>query len=216
MKKIFPLIVIFIIIAVALAATVAAAQSGRRIAPTPPPAPTPEPQPAVEAPRQAEAPSGVRTLPESIRTHEFQSLDKGSFRLADFGGKVIVINLWATWCGPCRSEIPEYEEVRKDYVSRGVEFFGLTTENPASDTERVKKFVREFDFNFRVAWLDRQTAVTLMNGRSVIPQTIVVAADGSVVEHWRGYSHGRGAQMLRTAIDRALAAGEETGGGSTR
>jgi thiol-disulfide isomerase/thioredoxin len=209
MKKTFPLIVI----AFALAATAAGAQSGRKIAPQPAPPPEPQPAPVAESTKPAEAPVGVRVLPESVINHEFQSLDKGSFRLADFGGKVIVLNLWATWCGPCRSEIPEYEEVRKEYVSRGVEFFGLTTENPNSDTDRVKKFVREFDFHFRVAWLDRQTAITLMNGRSVIPQTIVVASDGRVVEHWRGYAHGRGANMLRTAIDRALAV---ESGGDTR
>jgi thiol-disulfide isomerase/thioredoxin len=202
MKRTLPLI-----IAIVLAAAVATAQSGRRPAPQPVPPPQPAQTPA-ETPvvKQTEAPTGVRMLPESVYKHEFRSLDKESFRFSDFGGKVIVINLWATWCGPCRSEIPEYETVRKEYASRGVEFFGLTTENPDSDADRVKRFVREFDFHFRIAWLDRPTAVTLMNGRGVIPQTIVIAANGQVVEHWRGYaSGGRSAGMLRRAIDRALA-----------
>jgi thiol-disulfide isomerase/thioredoxin len=214
MKKTLPLIIVAVI---ALAAHTATAQSGRKIAPQPAPPPLTTPAPdAAPAARPPSAPGGMRLLPESVLSHEFQSLDKGSFRLSDFGGKVFVINLWATWCGPCRREIPEYEQVRKEYTGRGVEFFGLTTEDPHADADRVRKFVREFDFNFRVAWLDRQTAITLMNGRSVIPQTIVVSADGRVVEHWRGYASGRGAQMLRTAIERALAAADEARDGDTR
>jgi thiol-disulfide isomerase/thioredoxin len=207
MKRTLPLI-----IAIVLAAAVATAQSGRRPAPSPVAPPQPAETPETPIVKQTEAPVGVRMLPESVYKHEFRSLEKESFRLSDFGGKVIVINLWATWCGPCRNEIPEYEMVRKEYTSRGVEFFGLTTENPDSDAERVRKFVREFDFHFHIAWLDRPTAITLMNGRGVIPQTIVVAANGQVVEHWRGYAPGgQSASMLRRAIGRALAVEADSG-----
>jgi thiol-disulfide isomerase/thioredoxin len=211
MKKTFPLLLF-----AALAAH-AAAQSGRRMT-TPPPAP-PEPQvesPSADAPpavtRAPSAPAELRTLPESVLTRELRSLDKGSFRLADFGGRVVVVNLWATWCGPCRSEIPEYERVRKEYAGRGVEFVGLTTEDPRTSSERVKKFVGDFKFGFRLGWADRDTALALMNGRNSIPQTYVIAADGTVVRHWRGYAAGgRSAAMLRDALERALSGGAGQG-----
>ena len=216
MKKTFPLLL------VAALAAHAAAQSGRRIT-TPP---TPEPQvesltaPSVESAPAAgpspSAPAEFRALPEGVLRRELQSLDKGSFRLADFGGKVFVINLWATWCGPCRMEIPEYERVRKEYARRGVEFVGLTTEDPRTSSERVRQFVRDFKFGFRLGWADRETALALMNGRNVIPQTYVIAADSTVVRHWRGYAPGgRNAFMLRDALDRALSGGEAQAG-STR
>ncbi len=202
MKKTFPLLLF-----AALAAH-AAAQSGRRIT-TPPPA-----EPQAEAPSTEAAPAAARgpstsaeftTLPESVLKRELQSLDRGSFRLSDFGGKVLVVNLWATWCGPCRAEIPEYERVRKDYAARGVEFVGLTTEDPRTSAERVRQFLREVKFGFRLAWADRETALALMNGRNSIPQTYVIAADGTVVRHWRGYaSGGRSSAMLRDALERAL------------
>jgi thiol-disulfide isomerase/thioredoxin len=135
---------------------------------------------------------------------ELRSLEKGNFRLADFDGKVLVVNLWATWCGPCRKEIPDFEEVRRDYASRGVEFVGLTTENPRTDEGRVREFLRDVKFGFRLGWADRETAMGLMQGRYTIPQTYVLAPDGRVLLHMRGYGSERGVSMLRDAIDRGL------------
>jgi len=212
MKKTFPL---FLLLA-ALAAH-AAAQSGRRIT-TPPPAsvepqaeaPSVESSPAVRP--SSPSPAELTALPQSVLTRELQALDRGSFRLSDFGGRVLVVNLWAIWCGPCRAEIPEYERVRRDYEGRGVEFVGLTTENPRTDAERVRQFARDLKFGFRLAWADRETAIALMNGRNSIPQTYVIAADGTVVRHWRGYaSGGRSGAMLRDALERALS-GSPRGG----
>ncbi|MDT4953816.1 MAG: hypothetical protein QOJ02_1954 [Acidobacteriota bacterium] len=209
MRKIFPLL----ILAAALTAN-AAAQSGRRIA-TPPPA---QPEPPIQAPPSSQpedsppisraAPAEMSALPESLLKRQLQSLDKGSFRLADFAGSVIVLNLWATWCGPCRMEVPEYEEVRKEYAGRHVEFIGLTTEDPRTSSNRVKQFVRDFNFGFRLGWADRETALALMNGRNTIPQTLVIAADGRIVSHWRGYSPEHSADRLREAIKRALSGSE--------
>jgi thiol-disulfide isomerase/thioredoxin len=143
-------------------------------------------------------------VPEYILTRQLQSLDKGSFSLGDFPGKVVVMNLWASWCGPCRMEIPEYEKVRKEYAGRAVEFIALTTEDPRTSTDRVNRFVHEVKFGFRLGWADRETARTLMNGRSAIPQTLVIASDGRVVSHWTGYSRAQGGDRLRQTIERAL------------
>jgi len=146
----------------------------------------------------------LSVLPESLLNRQIKSIDKGSFRLADFSGSVIVLNLWATWCGPCRMEVPDYEQVRKEYAGRGVEFIALTAEDPRAAADRVKQFVRDFNFGFRLGWADRETALTLMNGRNTIPQTLVIAADGHIVSHWRGYSRSQSADRLRATIKRAL------------
>lgn len=206
MRKTF----LLLLLAAAFAAN-AAAQSGRRITAPPPPLPTEppvqapsSPQPESEAAGKFSALAESSALPESILKRQIKSLDKGSFRLADFAGSVIVVNLWATWCGPCRMEVPDYEQVRKEYAGRGVEFIGLTTEDPRTSSERVKQFVRDFNFGFRLGWADRETALTLMNGRNIIPQTLVIAADGHIVSHWRGYSRSQSAERLREMIERAL------------
>ena len=201
MRKAFPLL----LLAAALAAN-AAAQSGRRgLTPPPPPqvVPAMEPPSASQPERAPAMPAELGALPESVFKRQLKSLDTGSFSLSDFGGKVVVVNLWASWCGPCRREIPDYEKVRKEYAGRSVEFIGLTTEDPRTSSDRVKQFVRDFNFGFRLGWADRETAVTLMNGRNAIPQTLVITPDGRIVSHWRGYG-GQSRDRLRETIERAL------------
>jgi thiol-disulfide isomerase/thioredoxin len=198
----------FVLIIFGVLAAGAAAQSGRRgIAPPPPPQPErlSEPPIVVAPERASSAPAELTVLPETIFKHQFKALDKGSFSLADFGTKVVVVNIWATWCGPCRREVPEYEKVRKEFADRGVEFIGLTDEDPRTSSDRVKQFVRDYNFGFRHAWADRETVVALMNGRNSIPQTLVIAPNGRILGHWRGYSPGQGGKHLRDVLEHALA-----------
>ena len=190
--------------------TVAAGQSGRRNVNPPPPREPIVETPVIESrPETPLAPVEGSTLPESLMDRELRSIDQGSFRLSDFRGKVVVVNIWATWCGPCRREVPDYEKVRKEFAGRPVEFIGLTTENPRTAAEKVKQFAREFNFGFRLGWADRDTAQMLMNGRSVIPQTVVISAEGRLVSHWNGYG-GQSRSRLHDAIERAL--GEKASG----
>jgi thiol-disulfide isomerase/thioredoxin len=204
MKKIFLLLLIALFVAVS-----AQAQSGRRVK-TPPPAPPvlpssqEPPEDETEERPLASSSSALLVLPQSLLKRELRSLDKGSFRLSDFTDSIMVVNLWATWCGPCRSEVPEYERVRKQFAGRRVEFIALTTEDPRDASDRVKQFARDFKFGFRLGWADRETALFLMNGRNVIPQTLVIAPGGRVISHWRGYARGENGDRLRETLERAL------------
>jgi len=200
MKKVIPLLVLIFVLA-----PIATAQSGRRVT-NPPPPPPPPAETATEAPPERITPTMDDTglVPERLLNHELKSLDKGSFKLSDFTGKVVVINLWASWCGPCRAEVPDYEKVRKEYAGKPVEFIGLTTEDPRVASEKVKQFVRDFNFGFRLGWADREMAHALMNGRSVIPQTIVLSGDGRIISHWNGYSRCQSRDRLKQTIEHAL------------
>jgi thiol-disulfide isomerase/thioredoxin len=200
----------FLLLLLATACAVhAASQSGRRVrtpastqaAPVQPPL---NPEPETSQPSAIAAPAELLSLPESIREREIKAIDNKSFRLSDFAGKVVVINLWASWCGPCRREVPEYEKVRKAYAGREVEFIGLTMEDRRTASDSVNRFVRQVSFGFRLGWADRETARTLMNGRSGIPQTLVIDADGHVVNHWTGYAPGRSGDRLKQTIEEAL------------
>jgi thiol-disulfide isomerase/thioredoxin len=199
-----------LLIVILLAASVAA-QSGRRLKnppPPPPPAPPAEETLRTESDDVPFGPPNASALPEGLLNHKLLGIDDSTFRLADFTGKVIVINVWATWCGPCRREVPDYEKVRKEFTGRDVEFIALTTEDPIAARDKVQKFARDFHFGFRIGWADRETARALMNGRNGIPQTVVLGTDGHVVTRWIGYSAQHSGDRLRAAINQGLSASE--------
>src|SRR5438034_10725456 len=109
MKKVIPLVVLVFAVAI-----IAYSQSGRRITHPPPPAP-PVVETPTEAPPERMSPAMEETgvLPDRLLNRELKLLDKGSFRLSDFSGKVVVVNLWASWGGPCWAEFPACEGVRE-------------------------------------------------------------------------------------------------------
>jgi cytochrome c-type biogenesis protein len=148
--------------------------------------------------------AAVTSVPDDVWNQELRDLKRARFRLADYRDKVVVVNLWATWCGPCRSELPELENLSKEYAAHGVQFIGLTTENPEMDAAKVEKFVRDAKLTYRIGWLDRQSAGALTRGRNLIPQTFVITGDGQVVGHLVGYNSSRSERLLRAAVKRAL------------
>ena len=182
-------------------------QSGRRIntpATTTPPAPVQPPVNPVPEVKSAPRLTELLFLPESTWERPIKAINDKNFRLADFQGKVLVINMWASWCGPCRREVPEYEKVRLEFESRGVVFIGLTTEDPRAASERVQRFLREVNFGFRLGWADRELANKLMSGKNAIPQTIVIDAEGRIINRWEGYAPSRSGNRLKQAIQQAL------------
>ena len=171
---------------------------------TPAPQPAAPPKVTVTAqPAPAVKVEPAQFVSDEIFKRELKDLDGAGFSLADYRGRVFVINFWATWCGPCRLEIPELNKAREEYAARGVEFVGLTTENPQYDAERVREFAREFKMGYKLGWADPETAGALKTG-TPIPQTLVVAADGRVVVRFRGYSDKIVPRLLRDGIEKAL------------
>lgn len=152
-------------------------------------------------------PPQLETVPAVAWNTQIQAVDGASFRLSDFKDKVVVLDLWATWCGPCRLEVPHLVELQDEYRAKGVEVIGLTTENPESDEEKVRDFSKEFKINYKLGWSPREVSLALMNGNASIPQTFVIAPGGRIITKIRGYSPQVPA-MLRTAIGKAS---EKTG-----
>lgn len=160
-------------------------------------------QPPQQQPQQ-QAPQ-LEVLPEDVMNREIQGVSGKPFRLADFNDKVIVLDIWATWCGPCRRQIPHLVELNNEYKSKGVEVVGLTTENPSADAEAVRDFADEFKINYKLGWATADLALPLMAGSNSIPQTLVIAPGGRVLNRFRGYSPSLDG-MIRSAIDKATEA----------
>ena len=142
--------------------------------------------------------------PNPVLDTDLRLVDGGTFRLAEYDGRVVVLNFWATWCGPCRQEIPHLVEINKEYKGRGVEFVGLSTEEPVTTREKVRDFAAQYKMDYRLGFSERQWAARLMQGKTNIPQLFVMR-DGRVLNRYIGFTPAR-PQELRQAIEQALKA----------
>jgi thiol-disulfide isomerase/thioredoxin len=145
-------------------------------------------------------------LPENLMQASINLLDGQKTKLADYSGKVLIVDLWATWCGPCKQEIPHLVEIAKEYKDKGVEVIGLTNENPETDAEWVKQFSEAFNINYPIGWADDEMQAGLTRGRNSIPQTFIIGRDGKIFKHFVGFSP-RLIPQMKAAIEEAASAG---------
>ena len=145
-------------------------------------------------------------LPANVLSTKLQMANGSTISLGDYSGKVMLVNLWATWCGPCSSEIPELVKLRKEFQSQGFEIVGLSTENPASSAESVKNFVQGFRMDYPVGWASRDVAISLMqmSQRDAIPQSFIISRSGRVLKHFVGFNPVGTPPQIRQAIEDAL------------
>jgi thiol-disulfide isomerase/thioredoxin len=148
------------------------------------------------------------TLAQDLRDTKLQTLDGESLKLSDFSDKVLIVNIWATWCGPCRQEMPELVKISNEYKSRGLVVLGLATSyNEHNDQAHVKEYVKSQNVPYKIIWDDGTLAGPLVQavaGRSVIPQSFVISRDGRIVKHFQGFSPLSTPQLMRQAVEEAL------------
>jgi thiol-disulfide isomerase/thioredoxin len=151
--------------------------------------------------------SASEPLSESVMQASINLIDGQKTMLADYSGKVLVVDLWATWCVPCRREIPHLIEIAKEYKSKGVEVIGLTNEDPDTDSQRVKEFSKEFNINYPIGWADMDMQIGISRGRNGIPQTLIIGRDGKVLKHFVGFSPMVSPSQMKAALEEAVEAG---------
>ena len=122
---------------------------------------------------------GLQPLKEgtAIVDFELESLGGGKRTLSSFKGKVVFLNFWATWCGPCRQEMPSMERLYQRLKGKGLEIVAV---NLQEDERSVRKFVNEYKLSFPVL-LDKTGRVGSMYGARSIPTTYIVDRKGYVV-----------------------------------
>jgi thiol-disulfide isomerase/thioredoxin len=153
-------------------------------------------------------PAAFVSLPPDLRETKLQTLDGDSLKLADFADKVVVLNIWATWCGPCRQEMPELVKMSSEYKTRGLVVLGIaTTYNEHNDQAHVKEYLKTQSVPYKIIWDDGTLSAPLVQavgGRSVIPQSFVLSRDGRIVKHFQGFNPYSTPQLMRQAIEEAL------------
>lgn len=99
----------------------------------------------------------------------------GTVSLDDFAGQVVVVNIWGQWCGPCRAEAPELEQVFEDTQALGVRFLGIDVRDPQRD--KAQDFVAAYGVGYPSIWDPEMRTLAALGGRyptSVVPSTLVL------------------------------------------
>jgi len=149
--------------------------------------------------------TGANMLPRQVMEAENRAAGGATpIKLANYSGKVVLVNLWATWCGPCRMETPELVRLHKEFQDRGVEMIGLSTENPDQSARSVSDFVREFNVDYQIGWAKPEVAQIMMAGRPSIPQSFIIARDGRVIRRFIGFNPQTTPTQLKEALEQAL------------
>lgn len=104
-------------------------------------------------------------------------------RLSDYKGKVVLVNFWATWCPPCRAEMPDLVRLQRDYGKRGLQIVGITC--PPERRVEVLGFIRSVKVNYPIALGTREIKM-LFDASETLPLTIVIDRRGFVRERIEG------------------------------
>ena len=113
----------------------------------------------------------------------FSSLEGKTVAMKDLGNKVVIVDFWATWCGPCREEIPHLNELYSELKGKGLEIVGISMDTDGTDG--VKDFAREFRIQYPIVMGDEKVAESF-GGIIGLPTTFVIDRNGRIAKKYIG------------------------------
>jgi peroxiredoxin len=128
-----------------------------------------------------------------------QSLDGKTVRLSDFRGKPVVLNFWATWCGPCKIEMPWFVDLQKQYGPAGLQFLGVAMDD--ASTKDIAEFAESMKVNYPIL-IGKESVGDAYGGVQFLPETFYIDRNGKVIDKAFGLK-GRG--EIEDAIKKILA-----------
>lgn len=129
-----------------------------------------------------------RPIEKAIDEGELKLLDGSTTRVVDKRGKVVLLNMWATWCGPCRAEMPTLVHMQDKHRDRGLEVIGLNTDDET--VEQINEFAGKMKLNYTLAWANTEYQANLVKISKFggIPQSFIIDRDGNLRGVFRGAS----------------------------
>jgi peroxiredoxin len=131
-----------------------------------------------------------------------QTLEGKPVRLSDFRGKAVLLNFWATWCEPCKVEMPWFEQMQRQYQAEGLQILGVSMDDDSP--EEVAKFTKEMSVDYPILLgkqSDRDSVANMYGGVQFLPETFYIDRAGRIVDKTFGLK-GRG--EIEDSIKKAL------------
>ncbi|HEX8422905.1 MAG TPA: TlpA disulfide reductase family protein [Pyrinomonadaceae bacterium] len=147
---------------------------------------------AHESSSSTDAPNGVAVANVSTWT----TLDGRRAKGSDFEGKVLVLDFWATYCPPCRDEVPHLIALQRRYGAQGLHVVGLNV-GGAEDRPKVPEFIEEFGIQYALGYPDPQMSDLFFADNSAIPQTYVYDRKGRLAKRFVGFDDKISAELER-------------------
>ncbi|HJT28437.1 MAG TPA: TlpA disulfide reductase family protein [Pyrinomonadaceae bacterium] len=138
----------------------------------------------------------------SLANMGWQLADGNHSVFSEYKGKVLILDFYATWCGPCRDSIPHLIGLQKKYEDQGLQVVGLNVGGPG-DEQRVPAFAEKFGIQYPLAQPDEDLVVLLLADQNAIPQTFVFDRQGQLVQRFVGFGPSTGI-YLDGAVETAL------------
>jgi peroxiredoxin len=130
-------------------------------------------------------------LGEAVPDFTLRNDDGGTVSLADFRGKVVVLNFWATWCGPCIEEMPSLKQFAEKYADQGVQVIGVSED---TDADAYREFIAKHEINFLTLRNPART-VSAQYGTFRLPETYIISRDGKLLNKIIGPTDWSSPQM---------------------
>ncbi len=135
-------------------------------------------------PGHAHAATCKGASPDCLPQHTLKDIDGNVFDPAALAGKVVVVNVWATWCIPCQKEIPAFASVHQEYKDKGVVILGLLAEYGAT-LEQIRAFAKQYGLTYPVIFMDPEVAESFGNPSS-LPSTYIYDRKGNLFRRHTG------------------------------
>ncbi len=166
-----------------------------------------EPTPVLSSHPQTSFPFPPLTIDGSNSELGWVLTDGSRVKLSEHKGKILVLDLYATWCEPCRQSIPHLIQIQRRYEAKGLELVGLNVGGP-DDRVKVASFAAEFHITYPLGFPDQPLTDLLLADTVSIPQTYVFSREGKVLKRFIGYDDSMPAQ-LEQVIQSELGSGSK-------